>query len=385
MNLFLVFFALLGHAFFWIGLVNRLHSVGIRRWIIDSLTVLFFFCSVTIPLGVAFWFNVNGFRRPSQAIIAYAVACWIVAAITLCRFVWFLFLYRTPSIVRFRGRRRVNIHLESATIAPEDNSHHFLARLPLNEALRLDLTDWMLDVPRLPPALDGLSIVHLSDFHFTGRVGKAFFREVVRVSNELQPDLVALTGDLLESPNRLDWIPDTLGQLKARHGVYFVLGNHDLRLRVARQLRQLLEQCGLISLGGRTHRIEINGQPILLMGTEYPWIKDEPVADRTACGSPGTTAPLRIALSHTPDRFAWARAQDVDLMLAGHTHGGQICIPPLGPICSPSAWGVKHIAGIYHSPPTILHVTRGISGDTPIRWHCSPEIARLTLTTSIRG
>ncbi len=54
-------------------------------------------------------------------------------------------------------------------------------------------------------------------------------------------------------------------------------------------------------------------------------------------------------------------------MLAGHTHGGQICIPPLGPIFSPSAWGVKHVAGVYYSPPTILHVTRGVSGDTPLR------------------
>ena len=80
----------------------------------------------------------------------------------------------------------------------EENSHHLLARLPLNEILRLDVTDWTLDVPRLAPALDGLSIVHLSDFHFTGRVGKAFFREVVRTSNELQPDLVALTGDLVD-------------------------------------------------------------------------------------------------------------------------------------------------------------------------------------------
>jgi len=93
------------------------------------------------------------------------------------------------------------------------------------------------------------------------------------------------------------------------------------------------------------------------------------------------TAPdgLRIVLAHTPDQFAWARAQNADLMLAGHTHGGQICIPPLGAIFSPTAAGVRYISGIFYAPPTVLHVSRGLSGDIPIRWNCRPEISRLRL------
>ena len=184
------------------------------------------------------------------------------------------------------GRKSIR---RSAEFDAAETSHHLLTRLPLNEILRLDVTDWMLDVPRLAPALDGLSIVHLSDFHLTGRVGKAYFREVVRASNELQPDLVALTGDLVESKACLDWIPDTFGQLRARYGVYFVLGNHDLRTRDVPRLRRMLEQSGLIDLGGRRRQIEINGQPVVLMGNELPWIKHEPPA---ACGfaEPGAAA-----------------------------------------------------------------------------------------------
>lgn len=379
MNLFLVLLALLGHAFFWIGLINRLHAVGMRRRVINCITLLLCLCAAAIPLAAAAWFYANGLERLAPAIFAYSIACWIVAAITLFRLVWFLFLYRTPSVVRFHGRRRVGISLESAAIASEEKTHNIMVHLPLNEILRPDLTEWTLDVPRLAPALDGLSIVHLSDFHFTGRVGKAYFREVVRISNELQPDLIALTGDLVDSPAYLDWIPDTFGELNARYGVYFVLGNHDLRTRDVPRERRMLEQCGLINLGGQTRRIEINGQSILLMGDERPWLKEEnSSATLAGCGA-DAAAPLRIVLSHSPDRLAWARAQSVDLMLAGHTHGGQICIPPLGPICSPSAWGVKHISGIYYSPPTILHITRGVSCDTPIRWRCPPEITRLIL------
>ena len=389
MDAFLLLLALAGHAFLWIGLVNRLHSLGLRRWIVHLLTDTFFLLAGVIPLGIAAWLCVSrpegltiapwragGGGGVNRLIVIYMIVCWAIALATLLRLVWLRCLVRTPPLVRFHGRRRAEIDPKSAEFGVAETAHHLFTRLPLNEILRLEVTDWMLDVPRLAAALDGLSIVHLSDFHLTGRLGKAYFREVVRISNELQPDLVALTGDLLESRTCFDWIPDTFGQLRARHGVYFVLGNHDLRTRNLPRLRRMLEQSGLIDLGGRRRQIEINGQPVVLMGNERPWIKHEPSA---ACGFAETTPPLRIVLSHSPDQLGWARAQDADLMLAGHTHGGQICIPPLGAIFSPSAWGVKHIAGVYYSPTTILHVTRGVSGDTPVRWRCPPEIAHLRL------
>ena len=87
--------------------------------------------------------------------------------------------------------------------------HHFLAHLPGNEVLDLDFAERSLAVPRLDAALDGLSIVHLSDLHFTGRIGKAFFQDVVALSNEQEPDLVAITGDLVDA--------DGLHRLDARH------------------------------------------------------------------------------------------------------------------------------------------------------------------------
>jgi uncharacterized protein len=226
-------------------------------------------------------------------------------------------------------------------------------------------------VPRLPPALDGLSIVHFSDTHFTGRVGKSFFHEAVRVCNELQPDLVCITGDIVDRSSCIDWIPDTLGRLTARHGVYFVLGNHDRRVDVER-LRRTLVDSGLVDLGGRWLRLEIGGTPVELGGHEGPWF--DALAE---CGQ--LPDALRIVLAHTPDQFSWAQRNGVDLLLAGHTHGGQIRIPPLGAILSPTLQGVKHISGVYYQPPTILHVSRGLSGDIPIRWLCPPEIAYLRL------
>ena len=89
---------------------------------------------------------------------------------------------------------------DSAATRCNQLAHHFLVYLPRNEILQLDMTERAIEIPRLRPALDGLSIIHLSDFHFTGRVAKDYFQEVVRHANETEPDLVAVTGDLVDFP-----------------------------------------------------------------------------------------------------------------------------------------------------------------------------------------
>jgi uncharacterized protein len=399
MGSFLLLCALAGHAFVWIGLVNRLHALGIRRPIMSLLTAAMFVSAAAIPLVIGVYccqagrqsltvgWRLSSFRGGGlpATVAGYVVICWIAAGMTLVRRIWFLHLHRVPACVRFRGRRQIAI----AAAGPSDGdagAHHFLVRLPMNETLRLEVSDWSIDIERLPAALDRLSIVHMADFHFTGLVGKTFFREVVQTSNELRPDLVALTGDLVDAAACIDWIPETLGRLTARCGVFFVLGNHDLRTHDVGRLRRTLVACGLVDLGNRTREIEIDGCRILLSGDEGPWIRGDVSSTRPEADDPmvadnviGLPRPLHIALSHTPDRLARARREGADLMLAGHTHGGQIRIPPLGAIFSPSLWGVKHVSGVYHRPPTVLHVTRGVSAETPVRWLCPPEIARITL------
>jgi len=378
-----------GHAAIWIAAINRTHATDWPHSVIKQLSRLLFLV-LLVPPGVAacglWWvdpqllmpwrvFSTNATN--STGILAfegYLGGCWICAAVAIGQRLRWMALQNGSSILRFHRSRSL---ATSHVLHSPDHPHHTLVHLPGNESLELDLTERGLDVPRLPPALEGLSIVHLSDFHFTGRIGRPFFEEIVRMSNALEPEIVALTGDLVDKPQCIDWIPDTLGRLKARYGVYYIFGNHDLRVDY-RRLQRVMGDCGLVYLGGCWKVIEVRGQPLLLAGNELPWFK--PAADLTMC-PPRSEVPFRLLLAHSPDQLPWARKGDGDLLLAGHTHGGQIRLPLIGPIFAPSYNGVQYASGLFHAPPTILNVSRGLSAELPLRMNCTPEIIHLTLHT----
>ncbi len=123
--------------------------------------------------------------------------------------------------------------------------------------------------------------------------------------------------------------------------------------------------------------LEDNLPRVILIGNERPWFRDLPqVEEINGWQSPRS---LRIALSHTPDQIVWARSVGVDLLLAGHLHGGQIRLPGIGPIVSPSKFGVRYNAGLFFLPPTLLYVNRGLSARLPLRWNSKPEVACLIL------
>ena len=120
------------------------------------------------------------------------------------------------------------------------------------------------------------------------------------------------------------------------------------------------------------------GQALVLAGNELPWLV--PAADMEHCpASFDGRRPLRVLLSHAPDQIDWAQRFDFDLMLAGHTHGGQIRLPVLGSVVVPSRLGTRCAEGEDNLPPTILHVSRGVSSLTLLRWNCPPELALLVL------
>ncbi len=382
--------AFFGHAVLCVVLVNRAHAKSISRRAGKLVWLSVFVLVPAVPILFGYWFwtrasHLGGgptFAALPPAAVPYLAACWLAAFSALLGWLRRRLSGSPPSL---RSSRRRVLRLRHSAAAPrlEDAPHHFLVHLPGNQTLDLDVVERGLDLRGLPPALDRFTVLHLSDLHFTGRIAKTYFQEVVRISNDLDPDLIAITGDLVDNAACLDWIPDTLGRLRSRYGCYFVLGNHDIEVG-APGLRAALEAVGLIDLGSRWLELAVGQERIVLAGNELPWFP--PAADFATAPPPSTNGgPVRIVLGHSPDQLDWAQRNEVDLFLAGHLHGGQIRFPLVGPIVSPSRHGVKYASGVFHSGPTLMHVSRGVSAEIPVRLNCGPEIAKLTLHATRRS
>lgn len=249
-----------------------------------------------------------------------------------------------------------------------------LSALPGNEQFTIEVSTKTYHLPGLPACWEGLSIVHLSDFHFCSRINRAYFEAVCDQAAALQPDLFVFSGDLLDDQDLLTWLPETLGRLKAPLGQFFVLGNHDWYLDPEQTRREFI-RLGWTDVASQpvtlTRPDQSTAVPLVLCGDETPWMGSHVDISQFPSNA------LRILISHTPDNINWARNHGIHLMLAGHTHGGQIRLPILGPIYSPSRFGCQYSAGIFWREPTLMYVSRGISGKEPLRYNCPPEVTKL--------
>ena len=248
-----------------------------------------------------------------------------------------------------------------------------LALLPGNEVFAVDFVDKTLTLPKLPAAWDGLTILHLTDLHFCGTPDRDFHQYVADCCMKKGvPDLLALTGDVVDSSWHHRWIVPVLGRLRWQCAAFAILGNHDA-WRNHLVIRRRLAKVRMTVLGNGWQTIDVRGQPLLVIGHEGPWFK--PTPDLAGC--PENV--FRLLLSHTPDNISWARGHAIDLMLAGHVHGGQIRLPLIGSLFVPSRYSRKYDCGTFYKEPTLMHVSRGLAGQHPLRFNCRPEITWLTL------
>ncbi len=244
-------------------------------------------------------------------------------------------------------------------------------------------------IPGLHAAFDGVRIAQLSDIHFDEFTEPAFLRGAVDRINRLNPDLAFLTGDFVtHSPISKRVFKDAawqcaaiLNQLQCRQR-YACLGNHDM-LAGKRKVTAALSANGVAVMNNSYLPIERGGGRFWLAGIEDP-LEGRP--------DPGAAIPASIRglpnepivlLCHGPDYaddlLARAEGQAVALMLSGHTHGGQICLPLLGPLSLPPL-GQKYVAGWFQLGHLQLHVNRGIGTvGLPLRFNCPPEITVVTL------
>lgn len=375
--------ALTGHLAIGTILLNRLHATALPYWFIKLIDKVWILWHLLTPVVWLVWIvdesRLGRIWPLFGPLIYFHLVVCAAAAISLIPGWLHRSLTRQTSPLQLSNDTRVVNIVQTLGHRPISlASIRWLSAVPMNEILTLHVNEKTLIVPRLDPRLVGLTMTHLSDLHFTGTMTKDFHNEVVRQANALNSDMIAITGDLIDKRKCMSWLGEILGKLTAPHGVYFVLGNHDLRVRDEDGIRRELTRRGLIDLGGKCAKERVRNCEIVLAGNELPWFL--PAADMRDCPpARDETDPLRILLSHAPDQLPWAKRNQIDLMLAGHTHGGQIQLPILGPILSPSRFGVRYCSGSFYEAPTLMHVSRGVSGTRYVRYQAPPELTKLVL------
>ncbi|MCI0360012.1 MAG: metallophosphoesterase, partial [Planctomycetaceae bacterium] len=230
-EVFLALAAFLGHFSLVVWLYNRLHAIGLRSRVLRLLERLLLAMAATVLLVWivrSVWLGrFIGEWSLADPWTVYALVCWPIAALVVPLWLLPKLGERTPAALASNDTETIDVAQRLGAWPIEGRQARWLAAIPGNQICRLQVHRKALKLPRLPSELDGLTIVHLSDLHMIGNLTEPFYQQVVEATNALQADLVCISGDILEQTCCLDWIPRTLGKLRARHGRYFVLGNHE--------------------------------------------------------------------------------------------------------------------------------------------------------------
>lgn len=378
----LFLFAWLGHAVIWTSILNRIYALPLQKHFLKLWRVFTGVVILTFP-----FFNVVRIDwdhlpvayldfltiRYTTLWPFYIAPCAIVGGVIFPIITVWRLLRRPPKGLLSSESLVIDYRSLLGPAAVGNGKHNWLARIPINDCLRGEFTDLELRPAKLPPALDGLTVLLLSDLHFHGTPSPAWFDAVFdRLAAQPKPDVLVLAGDFVDTDTHHEWIRPILGRLGWNEIGLAILGNHDLRHQPDR-VRSELSALGLAVLGNGWQSVTIRGEPVVVVGHEGPWFQPAPDLKEAP------PAPFRLCVSHTPDHFHWGQRNGIGLMLCGHTHGGAIRIPIVGSIFVPSLYGRRYDQGVFAGGDTLVVVGRGLSGREPIRFRCLPQVIRMTL------
>lgn len=243
----------------------------------------------------------------------------------------------------------------------------------------VEVTRRALTIPGWPPTFDGLRVAHLTDLHHSPMVSLEYLEGCVTTVKRERPDLVVLTGDYVTQGRRKEFIEPVaaaVGNLAAPLGVFASLGNHDVWAG-APAVCEALARHGVAVLRNQHADLSRRGGGLSVVGLGDLWTEGVDLAGAFR-EVPADRASL--ILMHNPDTFEEWPAGRPGLILAGHTHGGQVVIPGYGPPFVPSRYGRKYARGLFERADATMYVNRGL-GTTVVhvRFLARPEIALLTI------
>ncbi len=224
---------------------------------------------------------------------------------------------------------------------------------------------YQVELPGL--GLDRLRIVHLSDLHMDGALPLTYFQNVMRRANQVEPDLILISGDFVTHLAFIPLLPKVLGILQARVGIFAIRGNHDYWADVD-LVSEAVERSGVEVIPPAGLRMQIGPQSLFLLGCEHPW------GNHPCTATPPGKGDMVFALSHSADQVYRLGKSGVRAVFSGHYHAGQFCLPGGVPVVVPGVYGRRFSQGHFYVQGMHLFVSAGIgSGHPPFRIYCPPD------------
>ncbi len=363
-------------------------------WFVSALTLLM----TIITLGIRISGADSGL---ADKIYLSMVSLWIVPKIVIVPFLILKDISKFPRKIfrKLSGRRK---DLSAIRVNKSNSRRRFvqtvgwsLAGIPFVAAghgmikTRYNFTVYESDVwlDNLDPALDGLKIVQISDIHAGSFISAEPFKNAVGIINSLDPDIITLTGDFVNSRHQeTDIILDDFKSLKAGYGVFGCLGNHDHYMDEPDKkiLLEKLKSSGVDMLVNENRTITVNSQGLQIAGVDNTGHNTHYADFDKAIKGLSADEPI-VMLCHDPTNWdkSVRNKLPIDLMLTGHTHGGQIGMELFGRYISPVRMVYKQWAGLYKDSEQYLYVNRGLGTVGPnIRVAMPPEITLIRLRSS---
>lgn len=366
----------------------------VRRARLYRIAGLFFFGLMFVPFGWIGYFGLLPSEPYSWPIRQelLLIAIWGVGSIG-CAVVLLTYkgigrftrmLSRRPQGLDLARRRFLKIGASAVAAGPFVLSGYGT----LVGRRRFEIEHFELPIAGLSGALSGFTVVQLTDIHVGPFMPPEELAAYVDAVNRLKPDLIALTGDFVaSSPIEAAPCAETLAALKARYGIYACLGNHDAYAGIEEDLSRMFAEKGIRMLRNDAASHRIHDTTLNVLGIDDLRAGD-PDLPRALDAAAKDTGEVRLLLSHRPEIFPVAAHNGIEVVLAGHYHGGQVKLGPKTANLSVARFLTPYVEGLYHlsrrstggAKDSVLFVGRGVGiTGVPIRINCPPQIAHLTL------
>ncbi|HSP13273.1 MAG TPA: metallophosphoesterase [Thermoanaerobaculia bacterium] len=379
----LVVFALLGDARIFLFIINRVVFGSHRHEKNPWKPLLYIVPPILLFLTALFWPVhqwITWLTEQPTTTLAKVGALWLVIAASVGMY-WIIDRARlNANPERVRGVRR----------NPSDIIRLRKAHMPIavlrrlgahNDVYDIEVTHNDVFIDDLDSAFEGYRIAFLTDTHVAGFVRRTFYREIVAQVSRFDPDLILLGGDFVTWRRHIPLMADVLlTDLTARDGVLAVLGNHDYWAH-GEEVKGAMSARGVEFIINRSHLIRRDGVELPVIGIDEIYRGEPDVVAAFAGVKPGP----RIGVTHHPDAIDILDGQRIDLLLCGHTHGGQIRFPFFGAVVVPSMHESRYADGFHRVGGVLMYVSRGIGAIPPVRILCRPEVATFTLRKGTRS